>query len=126
MRGTEVVAVECKAAIAQPDGAQARTLPGAPARIVICPLPMPNAAGPPVDLRPAPPALVQALSLPDAPKPTGQYACPAYADVPRLIYAELADGSLYLLHIPVDECSHYLGAALKVIAEYAHDGPVVS
>jgi hypothetical protein len=125
LRGTQVVSVECDAQRVQPDAAHARAVSGVPVRIVVCPLPMANAAGPPTDLRPAPPALVRALSLPDAPKPPAQYACAAYADVPRLVYAELADGTLYLLHIPVDACSHYLPAAATAVNEYAHEGPVV-
>jgi hypothetical protein len=125
LRGTPVVAVHCSPHQFQPDAARARPVPAAPVRIVLCPLAMSNAAGPPTDLRPAPPALVRALALPDGPKPSGQYACAAYADVPRLVYAETADGSLYLIHIPVDACSHYLPAAAKVLDQYAQDGPVV-
>ncbi len=124
LRGLQVDKVDCDPQLVQPDAQRARYLTQPPVRIVICPLPMPNASGPPTDLRPAPPALVQALSLPDAPKPTGQYACAAYADVPRLIYAQTAAGAVFLLHIPVDACSHYLPAALKAVNAYAHDGPV--
>jgi hypothetical protein len=125
LRGIAVDAVRCSPQQWQPDRSQAHGLPGMPVRVIICPLSMPTAGGPPTDLRPAPPALIQALSLPDAPKPTGQFACAAYADVPRLVYAELADGSLYLIHIPVDACSHYLPAAATVVNRYAHDGPAL-
>jgi hypothetical protein len=107
----------------QPDGT-APLLPSAPVRVVICPLPVPNAVSTRADLQPPPQDLLRALALADGPKPTGTpYACPAYADVPRLVYAQTADGTLYLLHIPVDACGHYLGAALTTVNHYAPVGP---
>ena len=125
LRGTKVQTIACNTHIWQPDAGAARLLSGTPVRMVICPQ-LTEASGPPTDLRPVPQALLRALSLPDAPKPTGQLACPAYADVPRLVYAQMSDGALFLLHIPVDACSHYLRAAVSVVDRYAHDGSLVS
>ena len=70
---------------------------------------MPNAVHPPADLRPPPEALLAALAETDGPLPSASpYMCAAYADVPRLVYAQTADGTVYVLHIPVDACGHYL------------------
>ena len=124
LRGTQVISIVCKSTVFQPDDTAA-VLPSVPVRMVICPLPMPDAASTKADLRPPPQDLVRALALADGPKPTGTpYACAAYADVPRLVYAQTADGTLYLLHIPVDACGHYLGDALTTVNRYAQDGPV--
>ena len=127
LRGAEVTSIRCSSTVWQPDDAAAVALPDTPVRIVICPLAIPQPVHARVDLRPPPADLLQALGLPDGPKPTGTpYACPAYADVPRLVYAELPGGDIYLLHIPVDACGHYLSAALSVINRYAQQGPLTS
>jgi hypothetical protein len=103
----------------------AAALPADPVRVVICPLPMPNPVHGTADLRPPPADLLHALAQPDGPKPTASpYVCAAYADVPRLVYAEVPGGQLYLLHIPVDACGHYLPSVLTVITKYAQQAPL--
>jgi len=127
LRGTQASSIRCASTVWQPDDTTAVTLPAAPVRVVICPLPMPNPVHKTADLRPPPADLLHALALPDTPKPTGSaYACAAYADVPRLIYAEVPGGQLYLLHLPVDECGHYLASVLTVVNEYAQQTPLTS
>jgi hypothetical protein len=125
LRGERVESIQCASTTWQPDEHAAERLPSAPVRLVICPLPMPNAVHPPADLRPPPHDLLDALAEPDGPKPTASpYVCAAYADVPRLVYAQTADGTVYLLHMPVDACGHYLMHPLTTVNRYAMDGPV--
>jgi hypothetical protein len=125
LRGTEAASIQCGSSVFQPDDTRAATLPDKPVRVVICPLPMPNAVSTTADLRPPPADLLRALSLPDELAPAGsQYACAAYADVPRLVYAQVPGGTVYLMHIPVDACGHYLTQALTVVNHYAKDGPL--
>ncbi len=125
LRGERVDSIQCASTVWQPDEKAATVLPSVPVRLVICPLPMPNAVHPPADLRPPPDTLLTALAVPDGPKPTASpYMCAAYADVPRLVYAQTADGAVYLLHIPVDACGHYLLHPLTAVNRYAMDGPI--
>jgi hypothetical protein len=125
LRGERISSIQCASTRWQPDEHAAELLPSAPVRLVICPLPMPNAVHPPADLRPPPRDLLDALAEPDGPKPTASpYVCAAYADVPRLVYAQTADGAVYLLHIPVDACGHYLPSVLTVITKYAQQAPL--
>jgi hypothetical protein len=125
LRGEKAGTIECASTTWQPDEHAAQPLPSMPVRLVICPLPMPNAVHPPADLRPPPSDLLAALAEPDGPKPTASpYMCAAYADAPRLVYAQTAGGTVYLLHIPVDACGHYLMHALTAVNRYAMDGPV--
>ena len=126
LRGVKVASIQCASTTWQPDERTAVRLPSVPVRLVICPLPMPNAVHPPADLRPPPDALLAALAESDGPLPTASpYVCAAYADVPRLVYAQTADGTVYVLHIPVDACGHYLVHPLTVVNQYAMDGPIV-
>jgi hypothetical protein len=104
----------------QPPGS-APIVPKAPVQMIVCPLMMPSARTKTVTLRPVPADLLAALSLPDTPRPTDpNYACAAYADVPRVVFVQTADGSLYRLHIPVDgACGHYLPGPLRLLDHYA-------
>jgi hypothetical protein len=125
LRGTKVASIQCASTVWQPDQKTASVLPSTPVRLVICPLPMPNVVHPPADLRPPPEALLAALAAPDGPKPTASpYMCAAYADVPRLVYAQTASGDLYLLHIPVDACGHYLMHPMTELDQYANNRPL--
>jgi hypothetical protein len=87
----------------------------------VCPLATPSPAGGPVTLRPAPADLLAALSLPDTARPKDPlYVCPAYADVPRAVFARTADGTWYQLRIPIDgACGHYLAGPLSLLNRYA-------
>jgi hypothetical protein len=125
LRGVKVASIQCAGTTWQPDDKTAVRLPSVPVRVVICPLPMPNAVHPPADLRPPPASLLSALAESDGPLPTASpYVCAAYADVPRLVYAQTADGAVYLLHIPVDACGHYLVNPMAAVNQYAKDGPI--
>jgi hypothetical protein len=120
LRGTAVPRVDCAA----PDLPAARAsalVPAAPVEVVVCPLAIPSATGRPVTLQPVPADLLAALSLPDTARPKDpSYACPAYADVPRAVFARTADGTWYRLRIPIDgACGHYLAVPLSLLSRYA-------
>lgn len=84
--------------------------------LLICPLQVPNATQAATSVGPSSPwfpALLSALSASDVPRQSGP--CPLYADVVQHLLARSAT-EVILVHIPVDGCGHYQGAAMTAIS----------